>query len=230
VCVFLLANIGFHTEAHVFGGADVSARAAIAAILVLIMLIGGRIVPSFTRNWLSRENPGRLPPPFGRFDMISIAVSAAALCLWVAMPEGFWTGAALCLAGVIQCVRFVRWAGERAAREPLVLILHIAYAFVPLGFALSGLAAIGAIPHSAGLHAWMVGAAGTMTLAVMTRASLGHTGRELVAGAGTQAIYAAVVAAACSRVAGALIPAWTLILFHIAALAWIVAFGSFVVL
>ena len=89
VCVLLLANIGFHTEAHTFGVADVSARAAIAAIVILIMLIGGRIVPSFTGNWLSRKNPGRLPAPFGRFDMISIAVSAAALCLWVAMPEDF---------------------------------------------------------------------------------------------------------------------------------------------
>lgn len=230
VCVLLLANIGFHTEAHTFGVADVSARAAIAAIVILIMLIGGRIVPSFTGNWLSRENPGRLPAPFGRFDMISIAVSASALCLFVAMPEGFWTGVALCLAGVLQCVRLARWAGERAAREPLVLILHIAYAFVPLGFVLSGLAAIGTIPHSAGLHAWMVGAAGTMTLAVMTRATLGHTGRELVAGAGTQAIYVAVLTAACARVIGALIPAWTLALLHVAALAWLAAFGGFVVL
>jgi uncharacterized protein involved in response to NO len=163
--------------------------------------------------------------------MISIAVSAAALCLWVVMPEGSWTGAALFLAGAIQCLRLTRWAGERTARERLVLILHIAYAFVPLGFVLSGLAAIGTIPHSsAGLHAWMVGAAGTMTLAVMTRASLAHTGHELVAGAGTQAIYAAVVAAACARVAGTLIPAWTLALLHVAELAWIAAFGGFVVL
>jgi uncharacterized protein involved in response to NO len=69
-----------------------------------------------------------------------------------------------------------------------------------------------------------------MTLAVMTRASLGHTGHELVAGTATQAIYAAVVAAACARVAGALIPAWTLALLHVAALAWIAAFGGFVVL
>ncbi len=82
-------NIGFHAEAHVFGVAGISARAAIAAILILIMLIGGRIVPSFTRNWLSRENPGRLPLPFGRFDVLSIALSTAALCLWVVKPEGF---------------------------------------------------------------------------------------------------------------------------------------------
>ena len=158
--------------------------------------------------------------------MISIAVSASALCLFVAMPEGFWTGVALCLAGVLQCVRLARWAGERAAREPLVLILHIAYAFVPLGFVLSGLAAIGTIPHSAGLHAWMVGAAGTMTLAVMTRATLGHTGRELVAGAGTQAIYVAVLTAACRAGYRGVRPAGTLALLHVAALAWLAALSG----
>jgi len=142
---------------------------AIAAILILIMLIGGRIVPSFTRNWLSRENPGRLPLPFGRFDMMSIAMSAAALCLWVVVLEGPWTGTVLCAAGVLQCVRLVRWAGERTASERLVFILHIAYAFVPLGFVLAELTAFGVVPPSAGVHAWMAGAAGTMILAVMTR-------------------------------------------------------------
>ena len=230
VGVLMLANIGFHLEARVFGFTEVSTRAAIAAILILIMLIGGRIVPSFTRNWLSRENPGRLPLPFGRFDMISIGVSAAGLCLWVVTADGFWTGIALCVAGALQCVRFARWAGERTTRERLVLILHIAYAFIPLGFVLSGLAAFAIVPPSAGVHAWMVGAAGTMPLAVMTRASLGHTGHELVAGVGTQAIYAAVVVAACARVAGALMPAWTLAWLHLAALAWIAAFGGFAVL
>ena len=73
----------------------------------------------------------------------------------------------------------------------------------------------------------MIGAAGTMTLAVMTRASLGHTGQELAAGAGTQLLYAAVVFAALARIAGALFPAWMLVLIHAAALGWIAAFGGF---
>ena len=73
VTILALANIGFHVEAAVFGVADFSIRAAIAALMILIMLIGGRIVPSFTRNWLARENPGRFPAPFSRFDIGSIA-------------------------------------------------------------------------------------------------------------------------------------------------------------
>jgi uncharacterized protein involved in response to NO len=230
VGVLALANIAFHAESYALGVAEFSIRAAIAAFVVLIMLVGGRIVPSFTRNWLARENPGRLPASFGRFDAASIAASAAALCLWVLLPEGTWTAAALLLAAALQCVRLARWAGDRTARERLVLVLHVAYAFVPVGFVLAGLAALGWILPSAGLHAWMAGAAGTMTLAVMTRASLGHTGRELVAGIGTQAIYAAVVIAACARVAGAVAPEWMLALVHIAAFAWIAAFGGFAAL
>lgn len=230
VSVLALTNVGFHVEAHVRGVAEVSSRAAVGAIVILIMLIGGRIVPSFTRNWLARENPGRLPAPFGRFDAGSIVFSTAAVCLWVFLPEGTWTGAALLGAAALQGVRLGRWAGDRTTRERLVLVLHVAYAFVPLGFALAGLAAFGLIPPSAGLHAWMAGAAGTMTLAVMTRASLGHTGRALTAGLGTQAIYAAVLIAAGARVGGALVPTWTLAFLHAAALAWIVAFAGFAML
>ena len=77
----------FHLEAHFAGSADISIRLGLAVVVMLITLIGGRIVPSFTRNWLARENPGRLPVPFGRFDMIVIVASAAALVLWVALPQ-----------------------------------------------------------------------------------------------------------------------------------------------
>ena len=88
-------------------------------------------------------------------------------------------------------VRHVRWAGDRTLADRLVLVLHVAYAFVPLGFLLLGAAVLwpAIVPTSAGLHAWMAGAIGMMTLAVMTRASLGHTSQELVASLPTQLIY-----------------------------------------
>jgi len=230
VTVLALANAGFHVEAHVSGMADIATRAGVAAILVLVMLIGGRIIPSFTRNWLARENPGRLPIPFGRFDALTIVVSAAALCIWIVTPRGELTGTALLAAGILQTVRLGRWAGDRTLRDRLVLILHVAYAFVPFGFVLVSVASFGVILPSAGLHAWMTGAIGTMTLAVMTRASLGHTGHELAAKVGTQIIYAAVVVAALVRVLASLSPQWALPLIHVAALAWIVAFGGFAIL
>jgi uncharacterized protein involved in response to NO len=230
VTVLAVANAGFHFEAHAFGLADFAIRAGVTASLILLMLIGGRIIPSFTRNWLARENPGRLPLPFGKFDAVVVAFSTAALCIWIIAPDGVVPGMTLLVAAILQVFRLARWASERTARERLVLILHVAYAFVPLGFVLTSLAAFGIVEPSAGLHAWMTGAVGTMTLAVMTRASLGHTGHELVAGAGTQVIYAAVVLAALARVVAGLISVWTIPLIHIAAFSWIAAFGGFAIL
>ena len=119
--------------------------------------------------------------PFGRFDMIVVAFGALALLGWVVSPDSRLTGAALALAGLLHLVRLARWAGDRTLRERLLLILHVGYAFVPLGFLLNAAAAFGLVPAGAGIHAWMAGAAGIMTLAVMTRATLGHTGQELTA-------------------------------------------------
>jgi uncharacterized protein involved in response to NO len=230
VSVFALANIGFHVEACARGAADFSIRVAIATIVILIMLIGGRVVPSFTRNWLARQGPGPLPAPFGKFDGIAIAFSAAALGVWAVSPVAVWTGLALMAAGVFQALRLARWAGYRTGRDCLVAVLHVAYGFIPLGFVLLALGAFDVLSPSAGLHAWMAGAAGTMTLAVMTRATLGHTGRELVAGPGTRAIYVAIVIAACARIAAVLLPQWGFVLLHFSVLAWVAAFGGFALL
>ena len=227
VILLLAGNIAFHLEAHFNGSADYSARVGIAATVLLIVVIGGRIIPSFTRNWLARENPGRLPVPFGKFDGAIILFSVAVLALWTAHPGGKITASALAVAGLLHIVRLARWAGDRTWRDRLVLILHVGYAFVPLGFLLAGAAAIGFVPADTGTHAWMVGAAGTMTLAVMTRASLGHTGNALNASAVTQTIYAAVVIAALARICSSLEPAWSDQLLHVAAFAWSVAYFGF---
>jgi len=225
--VLAIANIGFHLEAHFSGIADYAMRAAIGAIVLLITLVGGRVVPSFTHNWLARAGAGRLPAPFGRVDVATVVVSAGALVLWTALPSGRLTAAGLLAAGLLQFVRLARWAGDRTYREPLVVILHIAYAFLATGFLLTGAGALGLVAESAGIHAWAAGAFGTMTLAVMTRASLGHTGRQLTASVATQAIYAAVVVAALARICAALQPDWSTPLLHVAAFAWAAAFLGF---
>ncbi len=227
VTLLLAGNVAFHLESHFQGSAEYGARVGIAAVVLLLVVIGGRIIPSFTRNWLARENPGRLPAPFARFDVVVIALSAATLVLWTAQPSGMITAAALAAAGVLHIVRLARWAGDRTWRDRLVLILHVGYAFVPFGFLLAGAAAIDLVPADTGTHAWMVGAAGTMTLAVMTRASLGHTGNALNASTVTQAIFAAVVIAALARICASLEPAWSGQLLHVAAFAWAAAFFGF---
>jgi uncharacterized protein involved in response to NO len=225
--LLLTGNAMFHIEAHLYGAAEYGIRLGIAATILLVMLIGGRIVPSFTRNWLARENPGRLPAPFGRFDMVSIIGAGGALLAWIVAPNYASTGAVLVAAGLLQAVRLARWAGDRTWRDRLVLILHVAYAFVPLGFVLVGLSSLRLLPSAAGIHAWTGGAIGTMTLAVMSRASLGHTGRPLVASSTLQVIFALVVVSALARICASFHSTWSLGLLHIASFTWVAAFLGF---
>jgi uncharacterized protein involved in response to NO len=223
------ANIAFHIEAHVAGSAAHGRRFGVAALIALVMLIGGRVIPSFTHTFLARQGGGRLPQTFSRFDAICLGISVPALAGWVAAPDNRLVGLALIAAGLLNFARLARWAGERTGAEALVAILHVAYLFIPVGFVLGGLSAwTSAVPLSAGLHAWGVGAIGGMTLAIMTRASLGHTGRALRAGRGTRAIYAAVLLAVLARIAAALAPDHAFVLLHVAAFSWLAAFGGFV--
>ncbi len=225
--VLVAGNIVYHAEVLTKGAGDYGIRIAIGAIVLLISLVGGRIVPSFTGNWLTRNNPGRKPAPFSRFDMVALAASAAALMAWIAAPMHGATGALLICAGLLQAARLARWAGDRTLADRLVIVLHVGYAFVPLGFLLIGASIWSdAVPASAGIHAWTGGAIGLMTLAVMTRATLGHTGRALEAGAATQAIYALVLIAALLRVAAAFTGSMALIEF--AGAAWVAGFAGFV--
>jgi uncharacterized protein involved in response to NO len=227
--VLILGNVVFHAEIIRSGSADYGIRIGVGALVGLVMLVGGRIVPSFTRNWLVRNNPGRLPQPFSRFDAVTIAASALALICWIALPRFLASGILLIIAGLLQTVRYLRWAGDRTLADRLVLVLHVAYAFVPIGFFLMGAAVLwpAIFPTSAGFHAWMAGAIGLMTLAVMTRASLGHTGQELAASLPTQLIYLCAFIAALSRIIAAFEP--SRVLLHVAATAWILAFGGFAV-
>lgn len=226
----IVGNIVFHVEVYVTGSADYGIRIGIGAIIMLISLVGGRIVPSFTRNWLVRQQPGRLPVPFSHFDIATIGLGLVALALWVGWPATGFTGAALIAAAAMHGIRLARWAGDRTVPDRLVLVLHIGYAFVPLGFALTGLSILdpAIMPSSAGIHAWTAGAMGMMTLAVMTRASLGHTSQPLTAGAGTQAIYVLVLCAAALRIVAAL--NGSMPLMEAAGAAWVAAFGGFAVL
>lgn len=228
--VLVLGNVVWHVELLRSGAGNYGVRIGIAAVVVLITIVGGRIVPSFTRNWLVRVNPGRVPAPFSRFDMAAIAVGVSALALWAALGSGPAVGLGLMMAGALHVVRLARWAGDRTMSDRLVLVLHVAYAFVPVGFLLLGAALLWprAIAASAGIHAWTTGAVGLMTLAVMTRATLGHTGRPLTASLATQIIYLCALVAALARIAAAL-GGWTDLL-HVAGLAWIAAFGGFVVI
>jgi uncharacterized protein involved in response to NO len=226
------ANATFHIEALWRGSAanGYGARFGIAVAVFLIIVIGGRVVPSFTRNWLARRGPGRLPVPAGRFDMGVTLAAALALVLWITFPDAGATAVACLLVGGLHVWRLARWAGERTLSEPLVLVLHVGYGFVPIGFLLVGYSVLSdyALTPSAALHAWTAGAVGVMTLAVMTRASLGHAGYPLTATIAISAIYACAIIAVVARIAVGfgLAPD---VLLHVAAAGWIAAFGGFTI-
>lgn len=231
--ILIAAQALFHWEVWRFGHSVHGARLAVAATVTMIMLVGGRIIPSFTGNWLKKGGAARLPAPFSRFDQVAMGLGVLALAAWTVQDAGSAAGRPagilLLLAGIAQAVRLARWQPHRTFAEPLVLVLHTAYAFVPAGFLLAAWASLTDSPAygAAALHAWTAGAIGGMTLAVMTRATLGHTGRDLTASRSTIVIYAAVTVAACARIAAALDPQRTMLLMPLAGAAWVAAFLLF---
>lgn len=230
------AQLLFFYEVERYGFAEMADRLAIGTIIMLIAIIGGRIIPAFTGNWLRQKNPGGMPPSFDRFDMDSMALAFLAFALWPIATrfEAFvWpAGVLMLLAGGAQFARQLRWAPLRTFAEPLVTVLHVAFFFVPAGFLLTGAALLSGDPtlRTAGVHAWTVGAIGGMTLAVMTRATRGHSGQMLHAPASTVlAIYVPIVLAALARVVAALAPDLTMVLLPLSGTAWMIAFLGFVV-
>jgi uncharacterized protein involved in response to NO len=231
VLALALVNFAFHLEDARSGLADFSIRAALGLIVMLILLIGGRVTPSFTGNWLAKAGPNKRPVPFGRADIGLMALSGLSLALWVAAPEGDLTGALAIAAGAGNLWRLSRWRGLAARRDALVLVLHAGFFFAAAGFLAAGAHALwpSALPYAASVHVWAIGAIGVMTLAMMTRATLGHSGRALIASRGTQLAYLCVVVALIARIAIAFLPDFALPLMDVAAAAWILAFAAFLI-
>ena len=201
--LMLTANVLFHlSAAGVAHVGEAGVRLSIAVMSLLITLIGGRIVPSFTHNWFERRAGPNITAPMGRFDQTTLAVTAVALAAWVGSAPIPLSGILLTLAGALNLVRLARWRGWRTAAEPLVTVLHAGYFWLALGLGLLGASMlVDWVMEPLALHVLTLGAIGTMTLAVMTRAVLGHTGRDLHAGPWVVAIYGFATLAVCTRAA-----------------------------
>ncbi|OYW83561.1 MAG: short-chain dehydrogenase, partial [Asticcacaulis sp. 32-58-5] len=177
VTLLAAANIAFH-----LGETQVTIRLALGIVLTLVSLIGGRIIPSFTTNWLKKAGMTKISTSFNRLDLIVLVATAGSLLGWSLFPNSVWIGGGLLGSGCLNFWRLSRWRGAATLKEPLVWILHVGYAWLAIGLVLLGMAALGqsasslvVVPIQAGIHALTAGAIGVMSLAVMTRSSLGHT-------------------------------------------------------
>ena len=199
VSLLSLANLFFFAEVAWTGEAAVGRRLGLALLIFLVLLIGGRILPSFTRNWLNKAGHSRLPAPFGGFDKLSLLVSAPALVIWVIWPQTPVAAAFILMAGLLQFIRLGRWCGFATWHNPILAMLHVAFFFAPLGMIANAAAAMGLLSADVGLHIWGIGAIGGMTVAVMMRATMGHTGRALVSGPVLNLAFAGLVLALIGR-------------------------------
>ncbi|GHF13325.1 short-chain dehydrogenase [Kordiimonas sediminis] len=231
ISLLAAANIAFHLEATGILGTNLAGTAAVALIVMLNALIGGRIVPSFTTNWLIKAGHKARPVPFNLYDKILLAVTALSLLAWILLPDTVMSGTLLLLAAIGHLVRLWRWKGWTTGTSAIVLVLHVAYLWLPLGLGLLGIGMILpdlAVPPTSGIHALTAGLMGMMPLAVMSRATLGHTGRPLAAGISGTAMYICAFAAAATRTLAPILVDHYQALLVISAILWCATFLLFV--
>lgn len=229
VLALACANGGFHALILLNGDTGLASRLAVSAYVMLIGIIGGRVVPSFTRNWLAKRQVATLPASYDRFDTAALLGGLAALAAWVAWPDAPATGLLAIVAGLLHAARLRRWQGWRTGAERLVLVLHLAYAALPLGFIAIALVPFGLLDPASALHVFTVGAIGLMTLAIMSRATRGHTGLPLTAPAMTAASYGLLIAGAILRPAATLVADHYMTLVSVSGLCWMAAFALYLV-
>jgi uncharacterized protein involved in response to NO len=231
---FAQANLLFHVDAARgnIAAHGTGLRSGVAAVVMMITVIGGRVIPSFTRNWLVRQKSDRLPvPPMQRFDKAVLLVAVLALGTWVVAPDHMVSGFGLLVIGVLHGLRLLRWQGVQTFAEPLLWILHVGYAFVPLGAILAGAAVLwpNVVPAIAAQHLWMAGAFGVMTMAMMTRATLGHTGQSLHAGRATLVIYLSLIGSIFARITAVIWVGSAMTIYLLSGALWIGAFLGFAI-
>jgi uncharacterized protein involved in response to NO len=199
-------------------------------LLLMITVIAGRIIPNFTANWMRARDHVRLPENHPLTDGITVAATIATGVSVSLSPIGPVTGTLALLAALSHAIRLARWRGMATTSEPLLFVLHVAYLWLPVGYALTALAAFGLVfPSTAAVHALTMGAIGNMILAVTSRVALAHTGRSLHAPRLVVIAYAILNAAVVARVLSPLNQGLYLEMIDLSAAGWIVTFALFTV-
>ncbi len=225
--ILSILNLLFHLS--VAGLVQLSPIAAIeAAILVIVIIeltISGRVLPMFTANGA----PGTKPVVHPRRDRIGMLLTALACIAWVVGAPGPLTAALAITAGSSLAVRLLGWQPHRTLRVPLLWIMHLSYAWIPAGFFLLALAALQLVSASAAFHALAVGSMAGLIMGMITRTTLGHTGRPLLAGKMETAMFVLIQLGAFARVAAALMPGFYKMGIMLAGTAWSAAFLLYLV-
>jgi uncharacterized protein involved in response to NO len=217
-----LANLVFHLAVLQVIDADplMAMHLALGLIVVLETIIGGRVIPMFTFNGIRGIKQWRDK----RVDWAAAIATGVALLLW-ATGAGTWAAPVSIIAALLQAVRVGGWNPWATRKVSLLWVLHLSYMWIPIGLALIGLAQLGVLPRTAGIHALAIGATGGLIIGMITRTALGHTGRMLVAGPMETAAYVLVQLAVLIRVLTVVaIPAAAVGGIHAAATVWSLGF------
>jgi uncharacterized protein involved in response to NO len=203
----------------------------IALLLLMIAIVGGRIIPSFTQNWLRMQGRPVEVRPIAWIEKGGAQASVLLAGVLVALaPDSPAAGVVLLAAAAIHLVRLSRWYGVRTLANPILWVLHLGYLWLVVGLALLGLSCfVDALPASAAVHALTAGCIGTMILGVMSRAALGHSGRPLDVSKVIVAAYGLVSVGAVLRVVAPAVPAAQMGLTHAGGTLWALAWVLFVV-
>jgi uncharacterized protein involved in response to NO len=225
LAAFALLNLAIHLELHALAhGAGMAAlQGTVYLVAALLVFMGGRVIPYFT----SRRLPGLRVRQWPWLDWTTLAVTLAVLPVFLWLGKSVALAPVLLAAAVLNLVRLLAWSPWGTLRVPLLWVLHVSYLWLPVGFALHGAHLLGApVPWSSGVHALMVGAMGGLTIGMMARVSLGHTGRPLEAHPLIALSFVLVALAAIARLTMTLHPVagWLLIA---TAVLWSAAFAIF---
>lgn len=192
-----IANAAFHLASlRLVNLAPMTAlHAGLALIVMIECVMGGRVIPAFTLS----ATPGLKLQLRPKLELPTLALTALGLACWVFAPAGPLPAAVLGVAAVLQLHRLLTWQPLVTRTRPILWVLHVAYAWIPIGLALLSTAELGMLGVSAGVHALAVGATGGLVIGMITRTARGHTGRPLRVSKAEVSAYGLVLAAALLR-------------------------------
>jgi len=204
--------------------AQAGLHAGLDIVLLIMAVIGGRVIPMFTNNAIPGAGATRRPA----VEIVALGSLVVLMAADVLSVPPVALASICAVAAAAHVVRFALWHPWRTARQPLVWILHLGYAWIVVHLALRVPGELGGMPATLATHALTAGAIGCLTLGMMTRTARGHTGLPLVAGRGEIACYALVGIAAFVRVfCPMLAPSHYVAAVVVSGLCWAAAFGTY---